>query len=322
VQSLKAYLAEAKGVERWETRFTLAGTLLGMNRQPEAKQVLAAFEAQAASSVHCATAALLAQTMKMGAQRNAWIAMALAKPSSFHDRMELGSILMSRLSEVEKAEALFDQALKSAADDEGKAAVIWHLASANREREDIPEGTYDAILGRLAEEYPKTRYGRIAGDRLRAMNFKLGHDAIGFAQQTLDGKTFELAKHKGSVVMLGFLAAEIESSAAAARALQDLHQQFKGAGNDQGKGGLRVLGIWLDPKRKAAVDAVKRLGLSFPQTWCEGGWQSDLALRYRIEDAPQCLLIGRDGKLAGMNFVLNDEQGLREVIQAVERALR
>ena len=48
---------------------------------------------------------------------------------------------------------------------------------------------------------------------------------------------------------------------------------------------------------------------------------ADLALRYRVEGVPNLLLVGRDGKFAGLYFVVTDEYGRSQLSDAVKAAL-
>ena len=77
----------------------------------------------------------------------------------------------------------------------------------------------------------------------------------------------------------------------------------------------------MDEKPAQAVATIGKLKLRFPQVTPAGGWESDLALRFRMENAPRCLLIGRDGKIAGMNYLLIHESGQQRLTTAVKKAL-
>lgn len=315
VAALKEYLRdEAKGEEKNETRFALVGALLAANDPDEAKTVLKAFAPDKASALSCAGGAFLALQLQLKAEYEAWVKIAIAKKSSFADRMELGVQLMSHLLKPELGAKLFDAAIEAAKNDEDKAQVLWHRARATREREDVPEGSYETALGELAEQLPRTRFGRIAKDRLQAMEFKVGADPLPFAVQTLAGAKFELGGQKGKAVLVFFWLSDDDRCAEAAQVLQKLHSQHR-------EKGLRVLGVSIDEKKKSSVETVRLWKTTFEQAWVQNGWGADLALRYRVEDVPYCLLIGRDGKIAGMNFVLTDEFGRRQLIDAVSKAV-
>jgi hypothetical protein len=315
--TLREYLKhEAKGGEKCQTRFALVSLLMYSGRHEEAKASLSAFEVSTASSVLCAQAAAMAQDLQLPEKKKLWVQAALHKPGSFEERMELGAILMTALHEIKQAEALFDKELQAASDAEAKAKITWYLAKAIREREDLPEGSYENALQDLAKDFPNTRYGKIAADRIKAMDFRVGGDPLPFKVQTLGGGVFELPsnKTKGKPILLCFLAADIPDSESAAKAFETLRQQF-----DPDK--LAMLGIWLDAKTSEAAAAIKKFGLSFPQTNPDGGWDSDLALRFRMENAPQCILIDRRGKIAGMNYLVIYKSGQQRLAADVTKAV-
>ena len=315
--TLRKYLKhEAKGGEKCQTRFALVSLLMYSGRHDEAKATLIDFQVGTASSVLCAQAAAMAQDLQLPEKKKLWVQAALHKPGSFEERMELGAILMTALHEIKQAEALFDKELQAASDAEAKAKITWYIAKAIREREDLPEGSYENALQGLAKDFPRTRYGKIAADRIKAMDFKVGGDPLPLRVQTLAGGVFELSSKetKGKPVLLCFLAADIPDSEFAAKAFEALRQQF---GSDK----LAMLGIWLDAKTSNAAAAIKKFRLSFPQANPSGGWDSDLALRFRMENVPQCILIDRRGKIAGMNYLVIYKSGQQRLAADVTKAV-
>ena len=311
---LRGHLATAQGAAKGRTRFALVSLLMVTGERQSAKETLGAFDVTIASGIGCAIAAEMAQDLRMTAAKATWVAAALSKKSSFAERMELGMILMTALAEVDKAEALFADAMANAKGAEKKAEVQWHIARATREREDLPEGAYTRALDTLAQDFPATKYGKIAADRRRAMDFKIGGDPIALRIATRSGGSFDLARQKGKVALLCFFAAEMKSTASAVKAIQAMHHEHAAHG-------LAVVGIWLDESTTLVAAAIERGELTFPQAIAKGGWDSPTALRFRVENAPQCLLIGRDGKIAGMNFLLRTERGQRNLAAAVAKAL-
>jgi hypothetical protein len=315
ITALKEYMAhEAKGRDVARARFELVHALMSTGKRESAEKALKAFDTNTSSAIDCAEAAQLAMMFRMKALAEGWIEVACAKKASTRDRMELGILLMSRLRKPKLATKLYDDALAAAEGDEAKAEVSWHRARATREREDIPEAAYEKALHHVAETYPKTRFGRIAGDRLVAMGFKVGGDPLPFTVTTLAGAEFELTKQTGKAVLVCFWNSEDPRSPGAVATLEQLHTQHAA-------GGLQVVGISVDTKAAAAREAAKAWKATFPQAHVPGGFESDLALRYRVEDTPHCFLLGRDGKFAGMNFALHDGFGKSQLAEAVQRAL-
>jgi peroxiredoxin len=314
-RALGEYLEhEARGEEKHETRFQLVFALMSGGKRDAAQKVLAKFDAGKASCVSCGEAAYLASTLSMGKEYEKWIVIALAKPASAVHRMELGVLLMSKLRKPKLGEKLFADALRAARGDEAKARVLWHRARATREREDVSDVAYDAALGEIAKRYPKTRFGAIAHDRLLAMDFKIGGDPLPLTVETTDDKQFSLQAKRGRVALVCFWLPGDPRSAHALPALQKLHDEHATAG-------LSVLAISLG-KKDQAVSEARAHRVTFDQAIARGGMDSDLALRYRVEDSPYCFLVGRKGKIRGMNFVLHDAHGRKQLADAVRLALK
>lgn len=315
VTALREYLEhDAKGEDIAFTRFQLVHALLSSGKRPDAEKALEAFDTNKATAVQCAEAAYLATTMRKKALAQGWIQVALAKKSKKSERMELGILLMSRLHQPKLGKALFDEALAAATGSEAKAEVEWHRARATREREDLPEGSYEKALHRLAKDYPKTRYGSIARDRLTAMDFKIGAAPLPLAVKTLAGAVFELQAHKGHPVIVCFWHSEDQFSDTAMKALKTLQARHETQG-------LKILGISLDKRIADARAKAKIWNAGIVQAHVEGGYDADLALRYRVEDTPFCFLVGHDGKLAGLNFALADDFGVKELAEAVGKSV-
>ena len=51
-------------------------------------------------------------------------------------------------------------------------------------------------------------------------------------------------------------------------------------------------------------------------------WMTDAALRYSVQNVPSYVLIGKDGKVAGLRMFLRDENGVGDFRQLVENALK
>ena len=147
------------------------------------------------------------------------------------------------------------------------------------------------------------------------MDFRVGGEPLPLTVENLDGKTFDLAALSGKAVLLYFWASDVASCEQATDTLQRLHQEF-------GKDDLVVQGISLDETKARAVTAIETWQTTFSQAWVPNGLDADLALRYRVESVPNLLLVGRDGKFAGMlYFNVTDEFGRSQLSDAVKAAL-
>ncbi|MHC4076988.1 MAG: TlpA family protein disulfide reductase [Planctomycetota bacterium] len=314
-QDLEEYLArEAKGAERFDGRFMLVNAYLRLGKRDQAKATLAALDVGAAPALSLLNGAAWAERLQMKKTRGQWIDAALRKPAGFRERMEVATFLMTRLVEVARGEQVFDAAYKKAKDDGGRARVLWHRSLAIREREDLPEGAYERELEALATKFPKTRWGDIARDRLRTFEFRPGVAPIGFELRSLDGKSRALGDYKGKVLLLYFWASDEP-------VCREMVPVLQAAGKDFHDKGLRLLGIALDGQRQTLARNLEKLKLTWPQVFGGHGFESDIALRYRVERVPYLLLIGKDSKIAAMNLHPVDDFGIEALRAAVKKAV-
>ena len=129
------------------------------------------------------------------------------------------------------------------------------------------------------------------------------------------GESHKLSDYRGKVLLLDFWAASALRGRSTHRELGKLVEEF-------GDQGFTVLGVAMDEATETVKKVASDEGKSWPQV-CDGrGLQADIALRYGIEQVPDYVLIGRDGKIAAIRIFLQDEFGVRELRDAVERALR
>lgn len=311
---LEEWLPTAKGSDAINGRLLLVNIFADTGKEDRARQVLLALDADAASGLELVAAAEMAAGLGLLEKRDAWIEAAIAKEAPFEERMALAMFLMTRLVEIEKGEAIIESALESAPDDEARAKVLWYRAAALREREDLEEGAYESALEELSKEYPNTYWGGIARDRLRAFDLEPGADAIPFEAKTLGGDTVKLADYAGKVVLLDFWDSRSVKVSRTPAALAKML-------GDYGEQGFAILGVAMDLDRAAAEVAAKEHGETWPQVFDGRGMQTEVALRYGIEQVPDHVLIGRDGKIAAIRIFLQDDYGIRELRHAIEQAL-
>lgn len=313
--TLKDWLPSASGTDAVNGRLLLVNIQADIGLEDAAKETLRGLDASAAPALELAAAAELAGRLGLGEERGRFIDAATGKDAPFEERMALALFLMTRLVEVERGEAIFDAALAAAADDEARAHVLWFRATAVREREDLEEGAYEQALEELARQHPKTYWGGVARDRRAAFDLEVGSDAIPFSGRTLDGEVATLAGYRGKVLLLDFWA----SPALRGRST---HRELSKLVAEHGEKGFAVLGIAMDEDPEAVKKAAAEEGKTWPQLFDGRGLRTDVALRYGIEQVPDYVLIGRDGKVAAIRVFLQDEYGVRELRDAIERALR
>ncbi|MGA1524748.1 MAG: TlpA family protein disulfide reductase [Planctomycetota bacterium] len=313
--TLEAWLPDARGTDAVNGRLLLVNIQADIGQEDEARDTLKGLDVASAPALELAAAAELAGRLGLGEERERWIDAAAGKDAPFEERMALALFLMTRLVEVARGEAIFDGALRAAEDDEKRAHVLWFRATAVREREDLEEGAYEEALEDLAGRYPKTYWGGVARDRRAAFDLEIGSEAIPFSGTTLAGEVVTLTGYRGKVLLLDFWAAPALRGRSTHRELSKLAEEF-------GDQGFAVLGVAMDPDAATTKKAVAEEGKTWPQVHDGRGLQADIALRYGIEQVPDYVLVGRDGKIAAIRVFLQDEYGVRELRDAVERALR
>ena len=207
VNRLQRFLdEEAKGLELYNARLMLVDFRLSLGERERAVKTLRELDAKRAPIMILVGAAQFARFLGLQEERQKWIDAAIAKDEGFEIKMSLAMELMTRLQEIEKGQKILADAFAAAADDEERARVRWFEAMAIREREDLPEGSYDEALERLAKQYPKTHWGNITADRVKARQLQVGSTAVPLTAPSIDGPVISLADYRGKVVMLDFWA--------------------------------------------------------------------------------------------------------------------
>ncbi len=298
-------LHEARDNDRFNGRLMLVDMHMSLAQIEEARGALLKMNADESPALILLVAADIADRLGLGEQRGAWIDTALAKNTEFEERMEVARLLMTRLVEVDRGQAIFDSAMEEAQDDEQRAKVLWFQSLATREREDLAEGAYFDALEELGEKHPDTYYGGIAVDRGVAAEFRVGGRPIQFTVNDLNGQEVSLSDYQGKVLLLYFWVSWLP-------ACRDVNAALTKLGATHKEQGLEILGISLDGDRQALDQAIALDGCTWPQIYDGRMWQSELALRYIVEALPYLMVIGRDGAIAAMNIYAEDPESIRE----------
>jgi thiol-disulfide isomerase/thioredoxin len=315
IGELEQFLAhEARGDDRFNGRLMLVDMHMSLAAVPEAKAALLGMDAQASPALILLVAADVANRLGLTAKRQEWIEAALAKDSGFEERMEAARMLMTLLVEVDRGQAIFDTAMAGATNDEDRAKILWYQSIAIREREDLEEDSYHLALEELADKYPETYYGGIARDRVMAADLRVGEAPIPFSTTDIQGRPVTLGDYQGKVLLLQFWASWEPSREILSPALVALYA----ANQDRG---FEILGISLDRDRGDMERALAEDGSSWPQVFDGKMWQSEMALRYAVEVLPYALLIGRNGKIAGMNLYPNNPESIAELTELITQNL-
>lgn len=311
VKELARFVAdEAKGDDRWNGRLMLADMQLATD-EAAAAATLRGIDPKEAPALLLVTAATMLQRVGMDAERDAWIRAALGKDAPVADRLAMARLLMVVLHEIDRGEGLFAAALAAAATDDDKAFVRWHRADALRDREDLPDNAAWDELEKLAADLPKTYWGSVAKDRLRATQLRPGDDAIPFRAATRAHGEVSSEGLRGKAVLLMFWSGGDRDLPR----LLELVQQLRRRCGEK----LAVVGVCLDPDDAAIGAAVTRLGIDFPVVGDGKGILGDVALRWFAE-GPTVHVLDKHGKVAGLGLHAGTGDGRTELLEVVERA--
>jgi peroxiredoxin len=313
VGELRTFLKDtAKGDDRWNGRLWLADLELVRGQRDAAKTALMEIDVEQAPAMVLVTAATLAQHLQLVAQRDAWIAKAVTLDAPLIDRMAMARLLMTVLREVEKGEAVFENALANARQDEDRAFVKWHRADALRDREDLPENTGFDELEKLAQSLPNTYWGSVAKDRLRATRLRVGDPAIDIAAKSTNQQPIATSKLLGKAVVLTFFTAADYDAPRLFTLLGELQKKHPD---------LAIIGISLDRDPAEIDKAIKELNIGFPVIGDGKGPETDAALRWFVE-GPVVHVLDKSGKVAGLGLQAGTNDGRKELTEVIQRALR
>jgi len=313
VDELRAFVRDAaRGDDRWNGRLMLADLELVRGNRDAAAAALAAIDRDEAPAMVLVTAATMAQHVGLKELRDGLVEAAGTRDAPLEDRMAMARLLMTVLREVERGEQIFRAALADARDDEQRALVRWHQADALRDREDLPENAGFEALEALAEELPKTYWGSVAKDRLRATRLRPGDAAIPFTTRTLKGSPWSLTAHTGEAVVLAFWTAADYDTPRLVSTLKALRQQHEG---------LAVLAVCLDRDKAEIQRAVETLGVDFEVVGDGKGPQTDVALRWFVE-GPVVHVVDKAGRVTALGLNVGTNDGREELADAVARAVK
>ena len=123
---------------------------------------------------------------------------------------------------------------------------------------------------------------------------KVGAAPFPLAGRDLGGKTVDLEKYAGKVVLLDFWATWCGPCI---EEVPNLLQNLK----NYREAGFEIVGVSLDEDKAALQAFVKARGLNYPHIFDGKGWKNADAQKYGVMAIPFTLLIGKDGKIAAVN---------------------
>lgn len=124
---------------------------------------------------------------------------------------------------------------------------------------------------------------------------KQGQIADEIALPTPQGDTLRLSDLKGKVVLLDFWASWCGPCRIANKGMAKIYSKFK-------EKGFEIFSVSIDDDKKDWIKAIKKDNITWKQVNIAGGWNSPIAVKWRIEAIPTSYLIDKEGKLVAMDL--------------------
>ncbi len=118
----------------------------------------------------------------------------------------------------------------------------------------------------------------------------IGEDAPNFTATSLDGKTIDLAKLRGKVVLIDFWATWCTPCIADMPAIRRVYDEYKSRG-------FVVIGVSLDDEPSVVRRFAKSKKIPWPLCALGPQGKNPIAKAYSVEGIPATFLIGPDGKV-------------------------
>ena len=129
----------------------------------------------------------------------------------------------------------------------------------------------------------------------------IGAEAPDFSFESLQGEEISLSQYRGKVVLLDFWASWCLPCVVAMPKMKSLYEAY----HDEG---LEIIGVNLDLSREQALDFVQHFELPWPQYWDGKGYDSELAVLFRVKAIPMLYLIDQQGIIRGKWLGLAEEE--------------
>ena len=129
----------------------------------------------------------------------------------------------------------------------------------------------------------------------------VGAKAPDFSFKSLQGEEVSLSAYRGKVVLLDFWASWCLPCVVATPKMKALYEEY----HDKG---LEIIGINLDLSREQALAFIEHFELPWPQYWDGKGYDSKLAVLFRVQAIPTLYLIDQEGVIRGKWLGLAEEE--------------
>jgi thiol-disulfide isomerase/thioredoxin len=200
---------------------------------------------------------------------------------------------------------------------EGTLAAAEELIRAYPDRSEpydlLLEAAFESEDGEARTLFTRIEQAPVASARAKKMSalqlkrLALVGQPLQLKFTTLDGKAFDMADHRGQVVVIDWWATWCGPC-------MEEFPHFKEVVSRFSSHGVVFVGISLDQKREKLDAFISTSGVAWPQYFDGKGWSNELSVNYNVRSIPAVWLIDRHG-------VLRDTYGRGDLEKKLERLL-
>ncbi|MBM2833834.1 MAG: Thioredoxin protein [Candidatus Brocadiaceae bacterium] len=141
------------------------------------------------------------------------------------------------------------------------------------------------------------------GNELSGM-LRIGVEAPTFNVTDVDGKSIDMAKHKGNIIIIDFWATWCDPCIQEFPNVKKLYSKFKDKG-------VQFIGVSLDDDIEDLRGFVKQVEVEWPQIFDGKRWQGAIPSLYHIQAIPTMVLLDRESKV---RYVGSDTEAVTRIV--------